>query len=141
MAKQGPTKGSRILVELPKPLADPNRGNLISIKQGVAKLLGFTPIAKIPRTEVNIKTAAGERKVERLKSGSYRRRQVTLYFEKAQTVQGSKGQYKSVSMPIPTGTSIADVVEYFSAGQGKTKKVIALKTPDGKRIQWGESTL
>lgn len=141
MAKQGPTKGSRILVELPSPLADEKKGNLISIKQGVATLLGFNPVAKIPRTEVTIKTAAGERKIERLRSGSYRRRQVTLYFEKPQTVKGSKGKYKSVSMPIPSGTSIADVVEYFSSGAGKNRKVAALKTPDGKRIQWGELAL
>lgn len=138
-AKRGPTKGNRLLVEL--PFADKDKGNLVMLKQGVAKELGFKPATNIPVKKVTFKTAAGNRTAERLQLGSYKRRSVRLIFTKPRTIPGSKGNYKSVSLPLSRGASIADVVKYFSQEGGKNKGVAALITPDGKRIQWKEISL
>lgn len=140
--KRGPTKGSRVLVELPfgKTVKGKNgkggKSKLIMLKQGVAKELGFKPVTTLPVQTVTMKTAAGSRTVKRLSQGSYRRKSVKLIFESPKTIAGSTGSYKTVSLPMPSGVTLNDIVQYFHKGAGKSKGVIALISPDGKRIQW-----
>lgn len=145
MALRGPTKGSRILVQLPFGRERTGGGKpaskLISIKQGVANVLGFKPITQIPTKNVRFKTASGSATSTRYQQGSYKRKSVRLIFKAPKTITGSKGSYKSVSMPVPSGVTLDDIVKYFHTGQGKAVGVIAMITPDGRRIQWGEATL
>lgn len=135
----GPTKGVRILVKLPfaeeKTGGGKPAGNLIRVKSGVAKLLGFksTPA---PKTEVSFKTASGTAKAERLKGGAYKGRSVKLIFGQAKTIDGKK--YKSVSLPLSSGATIADTVKYFESGEGKSKGIAGIITPHGKKIMWAE---
>lgn len=142
---QNPSKGSRVLVKLPfasaKNGGGKKAGQLVLIKQGVAKLLDFKPVAKAPVVKVKFKTASGTATVDRLVQGSYRQRSVKLIFSTPQTIVGSQGRFKSVSLPLCSGATIADVVKYFQEGAGKDNKVIALITPAGKRIQWDNGTL
>lgn len=143
--RQSPSKGSRVLVKLPfaalKTGGGEKAGQLISIKQGVAKLLGFKPLTKAPTVKVKFKTAKGTATVTRLLQGSYKRRSVKLIFATPQVIIGSRGKFKSVSLPLCSGATIAGAVAYFQVGAGKDKKVIALVTPDGKRIQWDNAVL
>lgn len=137
--KRGPTKGSRVLVKLPfgRTTTGKNpKGQLVLVKQGVAKELGFTPVKQLPTKQVTFKTAAGSRTVTRISQGSFKRKSVKLIFEKPRSIFGSKGTYKTVSLPMPSGVTVNDIVKYFHTGAGKSKNVIALVTPDGKRIQW-----
>lgn len=137
--RKGPTKGSRVLVKLPfgrTKTGKNGKSQLILIKQGVAKELGFQVVKQLPKKTVEMKTAAGNRKVTRLSQGSYKRKSVKLVFEKPRAIAGSKGTYKTVSLPMPSGVTIVDIVQYFHTGAGKSKNVIALITPDGKRVQW-----
>lgn len=138
----GPTKGVRILVKLPfaetKTGGGKPAGDLIRVKSGVAKLLKFQAV-EAPRKEVTFKTASGTAKAERLKSGAYRGRSVKLIFKQSKTIDGKK--YKSVSLPLCSGASIADVVKYFESGAGKPIGVAGIITPHGKKIMWAEVTV
>ena len=140
--KKGPTKGSRVLIKLPFGTTKngtggkPGKSQLIMLKSGVAKELGFKPVVQMPTQKVTFKTAAGSRTVTRLVQGSYRRKSVKLIFESPKTIAGSTGTYKSVSLPMPSGVVLNDIVQYFHKGAGKSKGVIALVTADGHRIQW-----
>lgn len=137
--RRGPTKGSRVMVKLPfgrtKTGKNP-KSQYIMIKQGVAQALGFKPVTEIPKVTIKTKTAAGQRQITRLVQGSYRRRSVKLIFENPKTIKGSTGTYKSVSLPVPSGVVLADIVAYFQKGAGKGKGVIGLVSSDGRRIQW-----
>lgn len=145
MAKVGPTKGSRILVKLPfgrdKTSGNKPASQLIEVKQGVARVLGFEPVKALPVKTVTFKTARGSAKAPRMGRGSYKRKSVKLIFKAPKTITGSKGQYKSVSLPMPSGVTLDDIVKYFHTGAGKNKGVIALVSPSGRRIQWAEATL
>lgn len=145
MARRGPTKGSRILVKLPFGRAKTSGGKpasqLIEVKQGVARVLGFEPVKALPVKTVSFKTASGTARAPRMGRGSYKRKSVKLIFKAPKTIAGSTGQYKSVSLPIPSGVTLDDVVKYFHTGAGRSKGVIALVSPDGRRIQWAEASL
>lgn len=139
LSKRGPTTGSRILVELPFGKSAKGKkqvSKLVRVKSGVARTLGLKPVTKLPTKSVKFKTAKGTATVTRLVQGSYRRRSVTLIFESDKKINGKN--FKSVSLPLASGCSINDAVQYFSVGAGKSKDVIALITPDGQRIQWRE---
>lgn len=140
--RKGPTKGSRVLIKLPfgRTVAPKNgkggKSQLIMLKAGVAKVLGFKPVTTMPSQKVTFKTAAGSRTTTRISQGSYRRKSVKLIFESPKSISGSSGTYKTVSLPVPNGVLISDIVNYFHKGAGKSKGVIALVTSDGHRIQW-----
>lgn len=140
-ARRGPTKGSRVLVELPfakkKTSGGKVAGTLVQMKQGVAEALGFTPVKTIPSSKVKFKTASGTATAVRLTKGAYKRKSVKLIFKTPKTIKGSSGKYASVSMPISSGTTISAIVGYFNTGRGKGAGVIALVTPDGVKVQWG----
>lgn len=135
--RQGPTKGSRVLVKLPFAEAKTssgknNAGQHILIKSGVAKYLGFEAV-NAPKKIVEVKVlGGGVAKIERQLRGAYKQRSVKLIFKSPVTITGKS--YKSVSLPLCSGASIADVADYFESGAGKSKKVIALITPHGQRI-------
>lgn len=135
----GPTKGARILVKLPfaeeKTGGGKPAGTLIRVKSSVAKLLKFQAV-EAPRKEGSFKTASGTAKAERLKSGAYKLRSVKLIFASKKSIDGK--QYKSVSLPLCSGASIADVVKYFQSGAGKPIGVAGIITPHGKTIMWAE---
>ena len=143
--KRGPTKGSRILVKLPFGRAKTGgvhkASQYISIKQGVATILGFKPVTNVPTQKVKYKTAKGTATVTRRIEGSYRQRSVRLIFSAPKSIKGSKGTFKSVSMPVPSGVTLDDIVKYFHVGAGKSKGVIGMITPAGKRVQWAEAKL
>jgi len=145
MARRGPTKGSRILVKLPfgseKTSGGKLASQLIEVKQGVARVLGFEPIRVLPTKTVTFKTARGTARSTRFGRGSWRRRSVKLIFKAPKTITGSTGTYKTVSLPLPSGVTLDDVIKYFHTGAGKSKGVIALVSPDGKRFQWAEASL
>lgn len=145
MARRGPTKGSRILVKLPfgrdKTSGGKPASQLIEIKQGVANILGFDPVKTLPVKSVKFKTARGFANAPRYGRGSYKRRSVKLIFKAPKTIKGSNGKYKTVSLPLPSGVTLDDVIKYFHTGAGKNKGVIAMVSPDGKRFQWAEATL
>lgn len=141
--RNGPTKGGRILVKLPfgknKAPTSKTRGvsSLVKIKEGVATFLGFKPLSKLPETTIKIKTAAGERTVTRVQNlGSYRRESVTLILKKPTTIPGSKGTYKTLSLPLGSGCTISQAVKWLQAN--KSNDVIGIRTKDGNRIQWGK---
>ncbi|KJH71227.1 hypothetical protein [Aliterella atlantica] len=143
--RRGPTKGSRILVQLPfgrdKTGGGKPASRLIYIKQGVADALGFKPIRTLPTQQVRYKTASGTATTTRYQKGSYKRKSVTLIFKAPKNITGSTGLYKSVAMPIPSGVTLDDVIKYFHTGAGKSKGVVALISPQGSRMQWAEATL
>lgn len=145
MARKGPTKGSRILVKLPFGRTKTGGGKAasqyISVKQGVATLLGFKPVANVPTKTVRFKTAKGTATTQRRIDGSYKQRSVILIFNAPKSIPGSRGSYKTVSLPIPSGVTLDDVAKYFHVGAGKNKGVIGMITPAGKRVQWAEATL
>ncbi|MDB9374308.1 hypothetical protein [Nodularia sphaerocarpa] len=141
--RRGPTKGGRVLVKLPfgKTLAPTNKSRglsqLVLVKEGVADYLKLKPVDKIPSSKVTFKTAAGSRTVDRVKNvGSYRGESVTLIFGKPQSIKGSSGSYKTVSLPLGSGCNITDAVEYF---QSNFPNIVGLRTRNGHRIQWGVS--
>jgi hypothetical protein len=134
--KRGPTKGARILVELPFGTERkasgkvPGKTKFIRIKQGVAIELGFKP-ADISFTKVSGKN--GNYEVVGSK-GSFRGESVTLIFDKPKTIKGSTGTYKTVSLPLGSGCTITDAIKYFQkSGHG----VVALRTKNGAVTRWG----
>ena len=134
--KRGPTKGARVLIKLPfgkdvKPSGKkPGRSTYVRMKEGVAKELGFKPVSSIPTIAVK-----GVRRVA--VQGSYRQRSITLLLDKPKTITGSKGTYKTLSIPLGTGCTITDAVKYFEKKSGGT--VVGIRTQSGQTIRWGFS--
>lgn len=133
--KRGPTKGARILVELPfgtevKPVGKkPGKSKFVRIKQGVAQELGFKP-ADISYTNVTGKNGNYTRVGSK---GSFRGESITLIFDKPRTIKGSTGTYQTVSLPLGSGCTITDAVKYFQkAGKG----VVAIRSKSGSVTRW-----
>jgi hypothetical protein len=146
VTRKGPTKGARVLVKLPfgRTVAasgkKAGKSQLVKVKENVAKELGFKPITTLPTKSVTFKTASGSATVKRVSAtGSYRRKSVTLLFNKAKTVGKSPGTYKSVALPLGSGCTVTDAIVYFQKN-GKSKGIVGIRTPDGVTIRWDEST-
>ena len=141
MARIGPTKGGRILVELPfgtnvtATSGKEGKTKFVKIKENVAKFLGFNAVTKIQTQKITIKTAAGNRTFERvINRGSYRRESVTLILAKPTKIGNSPGNYKTINVPLGSGCTVTDAVTYF---QTQTSKgIVGLRTPDGRTIRW-----
>lgn len=143
--RKGPTKGGRILVKLPFGTNRAPKGNvkgvssLVKVKEGIADLLGLKPLTKIPESSVSIKTAAGQRSFKRVQNlGSYRRESITLILKKPTTIKGSSGTYKTVSLPLGSGCTISQAVAWLQ--NNKSNIIIGIRTVNGNKIQWGESS-
>lgn len=130
--KRGPTKGARVLVELPfgtekAPSGKkPGKNKYVRVKQGIAQELGFKPVTVQPT-----RTIKGQKQVVNV--GSFRRESVTLIFDKPKTIKGSTGTYKTINLPLGSGCTITDAVEYF---QKSGKGIIGLRTADGQAYRW-----
>jgi len=86
-----------------------------------------------------MKTASGEVKIKRIKSqGSFRETSVKLIFSKPRKVGKSPGTYKSVNLPLGSGCTVTDAIQYFSKN-GPALGIVALTTPAGRTIRWGNS--
>ncbi|BDA73065.1 hypothetical protein CAL7716_072310 [Calothrix sp. PCC 7716] len=142
MATKGPTKGGRILVKLPfgetqKESSKENaKSQYVAIKENVAKALGFKPVDKMPTVQVKAKIGKGNAEVTitRLVRGAYKRRSVKLLFKSQKSIGGKS--VKTVSLPLPSGVTMADVAKYFNEGAGKAAGVSGMVTPDGIKVQW-----
>ncbi|MEH2146256.1 hypothetical protein [Nostoc sp.] len=130
--KRGPTKGARVLVELPFGTEvkaagkKPGKSKYIRVKEGIAKELGFKPVTTMPTV-----TVEGKKRVANI--GSYRRVSVTLIFDKPRTIKGSTGTYASVNLPLGSGCTVTDAVQYF---EKHAKGVVALRTASGQVYRW-----
>jgi hypothetical protein len=130
--KRGPTKGARVLIELPfgeekAPAGKkPGKNKYVRVKQGIAQELGFKPVTIMPT-----RTVKGVKRVVNI--GSYRRESVTLIFEKPKIIKGSTGTYATVNLPLGSGCTITDAVEYF---QKSGKGIVGLRTSNGQVYRW-----
>lgn len=145
--KKGPTKGGRILVELPFGRVEKavkgksgGRSKLVKVKENVAAFLGFKAVTSLKTQQVTFKTAKGSATVKRIVSqGSYRRKSVTLLLDKAKSIGKAPYKYKSVDLPLGSGCTVTDAIVYFQKN-GKSKGIIGIRTPDGVTHRWGATS-
>lgn len=132
--RKGPSKGGRILVNLPFGRDVSAKGKkagkskLVLLKSGIAKFLNFPAIKNLPTTQVK-----GKKKIRTV--GSYRQRSITLIFDKPQRVGGES--YKTINVPLGTGCTVTDAVMYFKS-QATSLNCVGVRTHNGKTYMWGE---
>lgn len=141
--KKGPTKGGRILVDLPfgrniKAVKDKTKAKnkLVKVKENVAAFLGFKGVTSLKTQQISVKTVQGEKKYKRvLNQGSYRRKSVTLLLDKAKSIGKAPYKYKSIDLPLGSGCTVTDAIVYFQTN-GKSKGIVGIRTPDGVTHRW-----
>lgn len=134
-----PLVGTRVPVKLPWKGATDNSEQFVSMKDSVAKWLGFeTAELKDLTYKVKIKKkgeGGGTVEVERRRRPGYRQRAVRVSFGNKVTTSGGKTKrtpitikvgsvsVSSIQFPITTSTSIHEVIKFFETGKGKNLKV------------------
>jgi hypothetical protein len=140
-----PIKGRRIPVKLPWKGATDNSEQFVSMKEPVAKLLGFTKATqaellyttKVNKKDKSPKPADNDNTkvtVKRRRRPGYRQRSIIMTFQigRIGKTTGAKKaiageSYASVQFPITKSVAIADVIEFFEAGgAGASLKVLKI---------------
>jgi len=134
--KKGPVSGVRVPVKLPWKGITDNEPQFSSIKLPVAKFLKLEIATKddlLYETKLKIKNdgddkKGGEKTVKRRRRPTSRQRSVKVFFgdnktgKRIKQTVGDKQVY-SVQFPVTNSVSIADIIEYFETGNGKSLKV------------------
>lgn len=134
-----PTRGVRIPVKLPFKGATNNEDQFVSMKAPVAKALKFASASKadleytvqVQKKDEEGNKVSGTTSVKRRRRPGYRQRSVKLTFQTGakgkttgNTIKVGTSSYKTLQFPITTSVAIADVIDYFESGAGKSLGVL-----------------
>jgi len=143
-----PIKGVRIPVKLPWKGATNNEDQFVSMKDSVAKFLGFdkatraelTYEVKVQKKDKNGEKVSGTATVKRRRRPGFRQRAIRVVFQigKKGKTTGKKvsvgGQsVATLQFPITTSVPIEEVISFFETGAGKN--LGALKVVDANSGQ------